>query len=309
MMTHVPVMLNEVLELLAPKQGASYLDCTFGGGGHTRALLEAAEGVRVVAMDCDPQAGERAEALKREYPDRFRFCDLNFQSIDEVPEGNFSGVLMDLGISSFHVDDAERGFSFNKDAPVDMRLNPREGISGAQFLEQASEDALIEAVRDFGEERSWRRVVTAILDARGTGKLQRTTTLADLIASVISKRGFSRIHPATKTFQGIRIAVNRELSVLAEALPKAVDKLAEGGVLAVISFHSLEDRCVKRFFKRMAGRPEHAGDSRSQMTRVARAVLLTNRPMSASAEEVEDNPRSRSAKLRALKKITQEEGK
>ena len=300
---HIPVMLQDVLKVFDPKPGKRFLDCTFGGGGHTRALLNAAEGVEVVALDCDPDAGKRAAALKAEYPERFRFYDTNFSELDAIEECDFDGVLMDLGISSFHVDEAERGFSFNKEAELDMRLDPRSGMSASEFLESASSEALTRAVRDYGEETAWRRVVNAIQSARGTGALARTRSLAQLVEKAVGGRP-GRIHPATKTFQGIRIAVNQELDVLEQALPKAVDKLAEGGVLAVISFHSLEDRVVKRFFRRMAGRPEHARDNTPQDLRTGCGALLFSRPMKPSQEEIAANPRSRSSKLRAFLKQT-----
>lgn len=300
---HIPVMLKEVLEVLAPMPGKRFLDCTFGGGGHTRALLDAAEDVQVVGLDCDPDAGKRAAALKEEYPERFRFYDTNFSGMDTVEEKDFDGILMDLGISSFHVDEAERGFSFNKEAELDMRLDPRSGESASEFLESASSDAIVRAVRDYGEERAWKRVVSAILSARGTGDLARTRSLAQLVEDAVGGRP-GRIHRATKTFQGIRIAVNHELDVLEQALPKAVELLAEGGVLAVISFHSLEDRVVKRFFRKMAGKPEHARDNIPQDMRTRCGTLLSSRPMKPSEEEIAANPRSRSPKLRVFKKET-----
>ena len=300
---HIPVMLKEVLEVLNPVPGKRFLDCTFGGGGHTRALLDAAEGVQVVGLDCDPDAGKRAAALKEEYPERFRFYDTNFSGLDAVEEKDFDGVLMDLGISSFHVDEADRGFSFNKEADLDMRLDPRSGRSASEFLESAEGNDLVRAVRDYGEERAWKRVVSAIQAARGTGALARTRSLAQLVEEAVGGRP-GRIHRATKTFQGIRMAVNHELDVLEEALPKAMEKLAEGGVLAVISFHSLEDRVVKRFFRKMAGRPEHARDNTPQDMRTRYGTLLSSRPMKPSEEEIAMNPRSRSSKLRALKKET-----
>ncbi|WP_309383559.1 16S rRNA (cytosine(1402)-N(4))-methyltransferase RsmH [Cerasicoccus frondis] len=303
-MGHLPVLLREVLECFSPIQPGRYLDGTFGGGGHTTALLEANEGVHVTGLDCDPAAAERAAALRERYPERFSFFDLNFRKLDKLTQTGFTGVLLDLGVSSFQLDQAERGFSFREDAPADMRLNPRQGVSAAEFLETASREDVVRAIRDQGEEKQWRRVVDAILAARGTGKLQSTAQLADLIAANVSQRRGERIHPATKSFQGIRIAVNDELGAIDEVLPKAFEALAPGGVLAVISFHSLEDRLVKRFFNRVTGRPEHGRDSRAQDERTQLAERLTRKPITADEAEIAANPRSRSAKLRAVRKLT-----
>lgn len=301
---HQPVLLAQTLAVLAPERGGTFLDCTFGGGGHTRALLEASPNVTVVALDCDPAAAERAASLEAEYPGRLHFYGINFRKLDTTNHQPYAGVLMDLGVSSFQLDQRDRGFSFRGEADADMRMDTRSGPTAAAFLETAPEADLVRAIRDYGEEKSWRRVVNRILESRGTGLLARTDTLADLIASAVTRpRGKpARIHPATQSFQGIRIAVNRELETLEEALPLAMSTLAPEGILAVITFHSLEDRIVKRFFRRMAGRPEHAGDSRAQQDRLVQAALIQTRPMVAGDDEILHNPRSRSAKLRALRK-------
>ena len=306
---HIPVLLDEALEALAPGVAKRYLDCTFGGGGHTRALLESSSDAEVVSLDCDPDAGIRAEPLAEEYGERFRFCDLSFQRLDEASsEGEFDGVLFDLGISSFQLAEAEKGFSFRLDAPLDMRLNPRVGQSAADFLETATRESLVRAVREYGEERRWNRVVNAILDARGTGQLQRTVTAAEVVSRAIGAAARKpRMHPATKTFQGIRIAINGELEAIAVALPKAFRALKPGGFLVLIAFHSLEDRIVKRFMRRMAGRPEHRRDSRSIHDRVAYAKLTSTKAVKPTAEEVQRNTRSRSARMRVLQKIAQPE--
>lgn len=300
------MLLEQVAEFLTEGRNGLFLDATFGGGGHTRALLEADERNTVVALDCDPQAIERGKRLQESYPGRLSLHHMNFENLGDLKESGFLGILFDFGVSSYHLDDATRGFSFREDAPLDMRLNPADGIPASQFLQTAAHDALVQAVRDFGEEKKWHRVVRAIEEARGTGRLERTLAFAELVEEAVGgRRPTDRIHPATRTFQGVRIAVNRELAVIETALPEAFGKLAEGGRLAAISFHSLEDRIVKRFFRRMAGRPEHGRDSTPGQFRTRQAQILTRKPVVAEEEEIARNPRSRSAKLRVLEKERQ----
>jgi len=304
--SHCPVLLQDILNLFAPAAQGLILDGTFGGGGHTQALLDSYPQLKMIGLDCDPEAAVRAKNIQDRYPDRFSFYDLNFAHLDQLPESNFNGVLLDLGVSSFQLDTPDRGFSFRYDAAVDMRLNPRMGQSAAYFLEHATQAQLVQAVRDFGEEPNWRKIVTSLMQAKGTGQLQRTASLTALIEEcipIVYQKKRSRIHPATRTFQGIRIAVNQELDVLTQVLPKAFERLAIGGILAVISFHSLEDRIVKRFFRRLSGLPEHRDDSRTQDQRPCFAEMLTKRPIEPSALEIQNNPRSRPSKLRAIRKL------
>jgi len=307
MIRHVPVLLEESMGFLQPENGGRFADLTYGGGGHSEAILEANDSTELMSFDCDPDALIRSEKTTNLFGDRFTFHDLSFQKMDEVSSAeDFDGVLMDLGISSFQLMEPLKGFSFRLDAPIDMRLDPRVGQSAAEFLETASRESLVRAVREYGEERRWSRVVNAILEARGTGVLQRTMSAAELVSNAVG--GFrirQRIHPATKTFQGIRIAINGEMEALALTLPKAFRALKPGGVLVVISFHSLEDRMVKRFMRKMAGRPVHRWDRSVLDDRKVCAELLNTKIIAPSSKEVEENPRSRSARLRVLKKIEQ----
>jgi 16S rRNA (cytosine1402-N4)-methyltransferase len=302
---HEPVLLREVLGFLSPVSGGRYLDCTFGGGGHSRAILNAAPNVEVVALDRDPEALPRAEALAAAFPGKFKLTIRNFAELSSAAGDRFDGILFDFGLSSFQIDDPERGFSFRSDGPADMRMNRRAGVPAALWLETATEDMLVGAIRDFGEEPHWRRVVRALLDARRTGALARTASLADVISQAIPARDrhTSRIHPATRSFQGLRIAVNEELAAIPAGLLAAFEVLRPSGVLCAISFHSLEDRLVKQFFRLLCGQPQSADDSTPQDLRTRSAEALTGRPVVPSEEEIESNPRSRSAKLRAIRKL------
>jgi 16S rRNA (cytosine1402-N4)-methyltransferase len=302
---HVPVLVEECMGFLKPEEGGTFADLTFGGGGHSREILSANLFNSLLAFDCDPDAIDRASQLADDYGSRFRFVDSEFQEMDNYSQPEeFDGLLMDLGISSFQLMKPEKGFSFRLDAPIDMRLNPRVGMSAAEFLENASHESLIRAVREYGEEKRWRKVVDAILRSRGSGKLQRTLSAAEVVSDAVGGQRFrQRIHPATKTFQGIRIAINGELESLATVLPKAFRSLKVGGVMLVISFHSLEDRIVKRFMRKMSGRPEHKMDFSYSDERTSYAEMMGSKAIMPTKEEVQDNPKSRSARLRVLRKL------
>ena len=299
---HVPVLSQETLTFLDPKGGGVYLDCTFGGGGHTRLILEAAD-TSVVALDQDPQAIERADQFTQEFGGRFQFRRMNFANLENLEEGPFDGILFDFGVSSFQLDQLDRAFSFKGEAPLDMRMNPETGISAADWLRSASRRELIQAIRVYGEEKNWRRIVDAIIEARTRSLLKSTQDLSEIVLSCTPARlrFASKIHPATKTFQGIRIVVNNEIDVIKVGLPAAFKRLKPNGRLCVISFHSLEDRIAKNLFRRWAGRPE-PGDNRPQDMREVKAELLTRRPAVAGDTEIALNSRSRSAKLRVLRK-------
>jgi 16S rRNA (cytosine1402-N4)-methyltransferase len=304
---HLPVLINEILEAFNPTNAMSFLDGTFGGGGHTRALLQANQNVTVHAIDQDPEAATRAQAFETEFPGRFFFHAINFSELHEIDAKDFDGILLDIGVSSFQLDDASRGFSFKEDAPLDMRMNNEQGQTASEFLNKASRESLTTAIRDYGEEKFWRVIVDNILKIRGGrgNELKTTAAFAQFISDLIPTK-FKRsqkIHPATKTFQGIRIAINDELKVLEKALPKAFAKLKVGGQLAVITFHSLEDRIVKRFFRYLCGKPVDKNDNIPEDLRTQFASAVSRKPITASQQELDTNPRSRSAKLRIIKKL------
>jgi 16S rRNA (cytosine1402-N4)-methyltransferase len=300
--THRPVLLDAVVKWLQPDRGGKFLDCTFGGGGHSKALLTANESNFIYAVDCDPEAKKRAQEFSLCHAN-FRFYRMNFSEIQCLQFPPLDGILMDLGLSSFQLDCDWRGFSFKHHVQLDMRMDPDRGISAAEFLRTAPEHDLITAIRDYGEEEQWKKIVHAIVESRPNKGAFYADTFAKIVANYSAKGGSRGIHPATKTFQGIRIFINDELRALEMALPIMFDNLAIGGRLAVISFHSLEDRIVKKFFNRMAGKAIDRFDSRAKQDRVALGNILTKKPLSPDDAEIGDNPRSRSAKLRVLEKI------
>lgn len=296
---HKPVLLEEAVKILSPRDGKTYLDCTFGGGGHTRKILESAD-CKVVSLDRDPAAIERAKAVSADYPDRFEFRPIAFSDLDKLGGESFAGILFDFGVSSFQLDTPERGFSFMREGPLDMRMDTTKGFTAREYIESADEFELVEILREYGEEPRARKIARAIIAAREAGKISTTAELAKAIAEAAPSH--ERIHPATRAFQALRIKVNDELGEIERALPKAFAALESGGVMAAISFHSLEDRIVKKFFKKAAGRPEDRFDTSFVQDRIKLAELLTRKPILPSDEETANNPRSRSAKLRAIRK-------
>lgn len=288
-MSHVSVLLEPALEFLAIRPDGIYVDATFGAGGHTRAMLERISGTgRVIALDSDPTAAERARALDSSH---LIFASANFRRLadvlDDLGVAQVDGVLFDLGVSSMQFDEAYRGFSLSKDGPLDMRMNPHAGKSAYEVLATASERELADIFFEYGEERSARRIARSIVERRSIGALPTTTTdFAKLVAGAVHRPGHrERIHPATRVFQALRIAVNDELDALRDGLDSAVGRLRGAGRVVAISFHSLEDRIVKRKFRE---------DSRLN--------VLTKKPVTPDEGECEENPRARSAKMRAAER-------
>jgi 16S rRNA (cytosine1402-N4)-methyltransferase len=285
-------MPAEVLDALRPAPGGTYVDCTVGAGGHAVAILEAsAPGGRLLGIDTDPSALAIAAARLAPFGDRVRLVQRNFRELQHVLSETQTtapdGILLDLGVSSMQLDRPERGFSFQADGPLDMRLDQTAGRTAADLVNTLPERELADLIFRYGEERYSRRVARAIVGRRSSARFERTADLAHTVASRVGRGGGRGIHPATRTFQALRIAVNDELGGLEEVLPQAADALAPGGRLAVISFHSLEDRIVKQFLR---SRPETL-------------AILTKKPIVASPEEQRGNPRSRSAKLRFAEKL------
>jgi 16S rRNA (cytosine1402-N4)-methyltransferase len=298
---HQPVLLNEVLEALAPRPGAIYVDGTFGGGGYTRAILESAH-CSVYAIDRDPRAIDGGSALIAAFPQRLTLIEGLFSDMDELLAAKgvreVDGIVLDIGVSSMQIEEAERGFSFQKDGPLDMRMG-REGPSAADVVNHLAEDELKRIIAVFGEERRAHALARAIAKRRREQPFTRTGELAQLVQSVLGRKANEAIHPATRTFQALRIFINGELDELVQGLIAAEQLLKPGARLAAVTFHSLEDRIVKQFFTERSGR--EARPSRHQPAALAvppSFELHGPHPRIASDEEVARNPRARSAKLR-----------
>jgi 16S rRNA (cytosine1402-N4)-methyltransferase len=295
---HVPVLLDEVMGFLMPVAGGVYCDATLGLGGHSSRILQlSSPDGRLVGLDRDSEALAKARANLAGFGDRATLVHTRFGSLRSVLDGlglaSLDGCLVDLGVSSLQLDSADRGFSFRKAAPLDMRMDQSQGETAAEFLRRADESDLERILRDLGEERFARKIARAIVEVRSRSDLSTTNALAELIAKVVPFRERNR-DPATRSFQALRIALNDELGELERFLADAPACLRPGGRLVVISFHSLEDRIVKRQFRALAGRDVTTGP---------RLRILTKHVVIASDDERRRNPRSRSAKLRAVERL------
>ncbi len=295
---HQPVLPREAIEALAIRPDGLYVDGTFGRGGHSRLILERlGPSGRLIALDRDPQAASAARAIA---DPRFTFYKASFSDLSMVPP-RAQGMLFDLGVSSPQLDDPGRGFSFRHDGPLDMRMDPEAGMSAAEFLATAEEQEIRGVIRDYGEERFAKQIAAAIVAARRGQPIVRTRQLADLVGEAVRTREPGQ-DPATRTFQALRIHVNRELEEVSLMLPQAVARLAPQGRLALISFHSLEDRIVKRFLQQ-AARPEVPRRLPLKASEMPQPALkLVGRAQRASIEETRRNPRARSATLRVAER-------
>ncbi len=306
-MSHVPVMLPQVLEALSPRAGATYLDGTFGGGGYSAAILDAAP-CTLFAIDRDPAAIARGAALAARHPGRLHLIEGRFGAMLELLGAHgvaaLDGVVLDIGVSSFQIDDPARGFSFRNDGPLDMRMGV-DGPTAADLVNTLGEAELADTLFQLGEERLSRRIARAIVAARAEAPITTTQQLADIIRAVVPREK-SGIDPATRSFQALRIRVNDELGEIERALAAAASLLAPGGRLVVVSFHSLEDRLVKRFMLAAAGQTPAPSrhDPRGLEHRAAPAYRLLHRSARRPADaEIAANPRARSARLRAIARL------
>jgi 16S rRNA (cytosine1402-N4)-methyltransferase len=293
-MTHIPVMTAEVLQHLRPEQGGLFVDCTVGLGGHSRALLEAGAS-RVIGLDRDPEALARARETLAPWGDRVELVHADYRAIDEVLESrhivHVDGALADLGVSSMQFDAPGRGFSFMRDEPLDMRMDRSGGDTAADLVARSTEREIADAIFQYGEERFSRRIARSIVYKREQAPIETTSQLASIVRRAIPQRGFSRIDPATRTFQAMRIWVNRELDGLDEFLEAVAERLQTGARMVIITFHSLEDRIVKHTMRALAQREN------------ASIRVVTKKPVLPQADEIERNPRARSAKLRAAERM------
>lgn len=291
-MSHIPVLKEEVLEYLNVRSNENYIDGTVGFGGHTEAILERnAPNGKVLGIEWDTTLYEK---LKQKRHERLILVNDSYRNLKNIVESNkfgkVSGILLDLGFSSWHIDSSKRGFTFRKDEPLDMRFNEKNALTAYEIINGWPKEEIEKILLTFGEERFARNITKSIIDHRKKEKIKTTFQLAEVVKTGVPRRfHFSRIHPATKTFQALRIVVNRELENINQVLPQALDVLKKKGVIAVVSFHSLEDRIIKNFFR---------DNEQSKKLKV-----LTKKPIMAQEEEINKNPRSRSAKLRVAQKL------
>src|SRR2546426_4164204 len=306
---HRPVLLRETIELLAAERGGLFVDCTVGLGGHSEAILQASSDAQVLGIDRDEEALGLATERLAQYGSRFRIVHADFRELTRVlataKVRQVRGVLADLGVSSWQLDSPSRGFSFRHEAPLDMRMDRSSGETAAELLGRLSEVEIARIIFEYGEERHSRRIARAIVRRREQGEPVTTTSqLASLVERTTGPGKQRRIHPATRTFQALRIAVNRELENLDRFVTDAVDHLEPDGRLAVISFHSLEDRIVKRTLGKLSGRCQCPPRVPRCICGARKTVeILTRRPITPGDEEIAVNPRARSAKLRACRKL------
>ncbi len=307
---HQSVLLEETLRILQPQENEIFTDATLGMGGHSQAILESAQNIKLIGIDQDLEAIELAKTRLAKFGERFEVYHANFSEIKEVLREagieKVDGILADLGVSSLQFDSAERGFSFRFDAPLDMRMNADDEIeTAAELLENLKEEEIADIIYQYGEERASRKIARWIVEKRKRGEpVQTTKQLANLIERAIGRGKKDKIHPATRTFQALRIAVNRELDILEDFIRDAVDVLKKDGRLAVITFHSLEDRIVKQTFQKLSGKcfcPPRI--PRCVCGAEKKIEILTRKPIAPNESEIEENPRARSAKLRACLKL------
>lgn len=290
---HKPVLLSEILQAINPKKGATYVDATFGGGGYTRAILESQD-CTVLAIDRDPSARVRAEILKQEYPGRFHFFEGCFSEIDHLIKdySPVNGIVFDFGVSSFQLDEGERGFSFRHDGPLDMRMS-QSGLSAKDVVNTYSEEDLAQIIWLYGEETRSRQIARAIVNYRKEKQITSTVELANIVRQIV--RRTDGLDPATLTFQGLRIFVNNELIEIDKVLRKCLPFLTEEGRIVTVTFHGLEDRIVKNWFQSQRNQP-----TLTQTSSLCRLQSIYKKPITPTISEIKGNPRSRSAKLRAF---------
>lgn len=292
---HIPVMLSEVLAALKPQKGEVYVDATFGNGGYSKAILEAAN-CKVIALDRDPTVKIRVNEMKNMYGERFEFRAGQFGDFADLVPERINGAVFDIGVSSMQLDEAERGFSFSKEGALDMRMS-QSGISAKDIVNGYGEEELADLIYQYGEERKSRQIAKQIVEYRRDKEIETTTELAEIIYKVIHRK-FGEIDPATRTFQALRIAVNDELGELSRGLSGAASRLQKGGRLVVVDFHSLEDRIVKMFFKENGGRKVRVSKYAPELVQDEHLFAEVSKVITPTAEECGQNPRARSAKLR-----------
>ncbi|MDA3797790.1 MAG: 16S rRNA (cytosine(1402)-N(4))-methyltransferase RsmH [Kiritimatiellae bacterium] len=302
---HLPVLLEETIESLAIKPSGIYLDGTLGSAGHSKEILKGLNNGFLVGIDRDEAALGRAAENLKDFEGKFRLLHGNYGDCEDLVKQTglnaFDGILLDIGVSSNQLDEAERGFSFMRSGPLDMRMDRTQTLSAKEVVNTYSQEELANVIFRFGEERASRRIASAIVRERAKSEISTTERLAELVDKTLGGRKGSKTHPATKTFQALRMEVNGELDALSNGLIGALNLLKPGGRLAVITFHSLEDRLVKNFFREHVGREValQAGGSRWQGL-TPRVNFINKKPITARAKELEENPRARSAKLRVV---------